>query len=145
MKTAAAAGAGHCRPTTSAMALVSGMMTLLLWGRAGGGRGLAYADASVVERHQISCEEVRVRCAFGTGCSVALHNYFAKCDKVLQADSTSCPESCLYALVALTSTEDGKRMLDVSFLSIRIVYVFHCMCCAYCVIITRSACFAKIC
>lgn len=123
MKTAVAAGAAHCRSTTSAMALVSGIMTLLLWGGTGGERGLAYADASVVERHQISCEEVRVRCAFGAGCSVALHNYFAKCDKVLQADSTSCPESCLYALVALTSTEDGKRMLDVSYFYLYCYYI----------------------
>jgi len=89
--------------------------------------GLGLVDAgtnAVVDHHnQVMCEDVRLKCAFGPGCSMALHNYFAKCDRMLQADSTTCPESCLYALVALISTEDGKRMLDVST-----YYYFCCFC-----------------
>lgn len=80
-----------------------------------GPAGLVDAGANAVVGHsQVMCEDVRLKCAFGPGCSMALHNYFAKCDRMLQADATTCPESCLYALVALISTEDGKRMLDVS-------------------------------
>lgn len=91
--------------------LLSGMLASCF------GEGLALVDAgtnALVDRNQVMCEDVRLKCAFGPGCSMALHNYFAKCDRMLQADSTKCPESCLFALVALISTEDGKRMLDVS-------------------------------
>lgn len=90
--------------------------------------GLVDADAdanAVVDNGQVMCEDVRLKCAFGPGCSLALHNYFDKCDRMLQNDATKCPESCLYALVALISTEDGKRMLDVStYLHVNISAVF---------------------
>lgn len=92
-----------------ALLLLSAMLALC------GGEGLVDAGVgatAVADHHQVMCEDVRLRCAFGPGCSMALHNYFAKCDRMLQADSTTCPESCLYALVALISTEDGRRMLD---------------------------------
>jgi len=91
------------------MALLSGM-ALLLWG----GGGLTIAGALEVGYRQPTCEEVRLRCAFDPTCSMALHTYFNKCDKMLQDDSSKCPESCLYALVALTSTAAGKQMLDCS-------------------------------
>ncbi|XP_050539334.1 uncharacterized protein LOC126904379 [Daktulosphaira vitifoliae] len=68
--------------------------------------------ATTADRHSVTCEDLRVRCAFATGCSMALHNYFTKCDQSLRADSTTCSESCLYALVTLTSTEEGKKLLD---------------------------------
>lgn len=60
----------------------------------------------------VLCEHVRTRCAFDVGCGVALHNYFDKCDSLLRADSTKCHEECLYALVALMSTHQGRSMLD---------------------------------
>lgn len=90
--------------------LLSGMLA-----SCGGEELVELVDAgtnAVVDNSQVMCEDVRLKCAFGPGCSMALHNYFAKCDRMLQADATTCPESCLYALVALISTEDGKRMLD---------------------------------
>lgn len=98
--------AGRCRSTAATMALLS---LLLL-----GGGGPTIAGAMEVVYRQPTCEEVRLQCAFAPSCSMALHTYFNKCDKMLQDDSTRCPESCLYALVALTSTAAGKQMLDVS-------------------------------
>ncbi|XP_050431970.1 growth arrest-specific protein 1-like [Adelges cooleyi] len=101
---------GWCSTTVAFLGMA------LLW--IGGPTSDAAAAAATVgtavanDRHSPTCEEVRVRCAFGSGCSVALHNYFTKCDQMLRADSTTCPESCLYALVSITSTEEGKKLLD---------------------------------
>lgn len=94
---------------TATMALLWGM-ALLVWG----GGWPTIAGAKEVGYHQPTCEEVRLQCAFAPSCSMALHTYFNKCDKMLQDDSTKCPQSCLYALVALTSTAAGKQMMDVS-------------------------------
>jgi len=60
----------------------------------------------------MSCETARHKCAFASACTKALQTYFARCDEFLKNDPTKCPDSCLFALVALTSTHDGKRMLD---------------------------------
>ncbi|XP_025198985.1 growth arrest-specific protein 1-like [Melanaphis sacchari] len=90
--------------------LLSGMVSLVL---CGGERLEDNSAVAVIDNNQqVMCEDVRMKCAMGMGCSMALQHYLAKCDKVLQTDSATCPESCLYALVALTSTEDGKRMMD---------------------------------
>lgn len=64
--------------------------------------------------NQPSCEDVRYQCAFDSACSEGLKSYFLMCDKLLQADTTKCPETCLFALVALTTTYHGQRLLDVS-------------------------------
>lgn len=92
------------------MALLCGAAVLLLLSLLRAGGTTTMTGAYVPE----TCEDVRLRCAFGTGCSLALHNYFIKCDRILQTNPTTCPETCLYSLVALTSTDDGKRLLDVS-------------------------------
>lgn len=87
------------------------LLMLQLWDRTGLTAVRAY---SVNHQQPIMCEDVRLKCAYGTGCSLALHNYFSKCERVLMENSTTCPEQCLHALVTLTSTEDGKQMMDVS-------------------------------
>lgn len=67
--------------------------------------------------NQPSCEDVRYQCAFDSACSEGLKSYFLTCDKLLQADTSKCPEACLFALVALTTTYHGQRLLDVSVVS----------------------------
>lgn len=67
--------------------------------------------------NQPSCEDVRYQCAFDSACSEGLKSYFLTCDKLLQADTSKCPEACLFALVALTTTYHGQRLLDVSVIS----------------------------
>jgi len=71
----------------------------------------------------MSCEAARHKCAFASACTKALQTYFARCDEFLKNDPTKCPDSCLFALVALTSTHDGKRMLDVSILFIFVIVI----------------------
>jgi growth arrest-specific protein 1 len=58
-----------------------------------------------------SCEEARLKCAYRTGCGMALQNYLVGCSGVLHGSGTSCPESCQHALIALTSTEEGKNLM----------------------------------
>ena len=61
-----------------------------------------------------SCEEARLKCAYRTGCGMALQNYIVGCSSVLHGPPTStCPETCQHALIALTSTEEGKDLMTV--------------------------------
>ena len=58
-----------------------------------------------------SCEEARLKCAYRTGCGMALQNNIVGSSDVLHGSETSCPESCQHALIALTSTEEGKNLM----------------------------------
>jgi len=60
---------------------------------------------------QLSCEEARLKCAYRSGCGKALHEYMARCSTVLRDSGNSCPESCQHALIALTSTDEGKDLM----------------------------------
>lgn len=60
------------------------------------------------------CEQARMRCAYRTGCGAALSNYMYLCDEVLSKPATVCPKACEHALIALTSTEEGKELMNVS-------------------------------
>lgn len=63
----------------------------------------------------IPCEEARIKCAFRMGCGTALQNYVVGCSGVLQgAYPTHCPEICHHSLIALTSTDEGKALMNVS-------------------------------
>ncbi|XP_015185267.1 PREDICTED: growth arrest-specific protein 1-like isoform X2 [Polistes dominula] len=57
----------------------------------------------------ISCEDARLRCAYRIGCGMALQHYVTGCASVLQGDK--CSESCQHALIALTSTDEGKELM----------------------------------
>jgi hypothetical protein len=60
---------------------------------------------------------------------MALQNYLVGCSLVLQdeerpspddplagrATARRCPEPCQHALIALTSTDEGKHLMSVSF------------------------------
>ncbi|XP_038211347.1 growth arrest-specific protein 1-like [Zerene cesonia] len=58
------------------------------------------------------CEEARMRCAYRTGCGAALNNYMMLCSDVLSQPTSVCPKECEHALIALTSTEEGKELMN---------------------------------
>ncbi|XP_047522162.1 growth arrest-specific protein 1-like [Pieris napi] len=58
------------------------------------------------------CEEARMRCAYRSGCGAALNNYMMLCSDVLAQPSDHCPKECEHALIALTSTEEGKELMN---------------------------------
>ncbi|KAL3288766.1 hypothetical protein HHI36_003200 [Cryptolaemus montrouzieri] len=61
----------------------------------------------------LSCEEARMKCAYRVGCGRALQNYAMDCSTVLQgAPPTHCPEFCQHSLIALTSTDEGKKLME---------------------------------
>lgn len=66
----------------------------------------------------IRCEEAKLRCAYRTGCGTALQHYFTGCAPVLQ--SNDCSETCQHALIALTSTDEGKELMTVHS-----IYLFY--------------------
>lgn len=56
------------------------------------------------------CDVARLKCAYRTGCSQALHSYMLGCSDVLSGKSSRCPWACKRALVSLTSTEVGHSL-----------------------------------
>lgn len=62
----------------------------------------------------MSCVEARTRCAYRTGCGAALGNYMMMCESVLTEPVKACSRECSNALIALTSTEEGKELMNVS-------------------------------
>jgi len=64
-----------------------------------------------------TCENARLKCAYRTGCGQALQNYVMSCSFILDSEPRIlkyCPEPCQHALIALTSTEEGKNLMNVS-------------------------------
>lgn len=61
----------------------------------------------------IPCEDARLKCAYRDGCGMALHNYLLGCTS-LELKSDFCPEQCQHALIALTSTNEGKELMKVN-------------------------------
>ncbi|KAG6449681.1 growth arrest-specific protein 1 [Manduca sexta] len=58
------------------------------------------------------CTEARMRCVYRTGCGAALGNYMVMCEGVLSEPTSKCPKECGHALIALTSTEEGKELMN---------------------------------
>ncbi|XP_066599059.1 growth arrest-specific protein 1-like [Prorops nasuta] len=55
----------------------------------------------------IPCEDARLKCAYRSGCGLALQHYLTGC--TLQGDN--CTETCQHALIAVTSTDQGKELM----------------------------------
>uniref|UniRef100_A0A8D9ADA3 Growth arrest-specific protein 1 n=1 Tax=Cacopsylla melanoneura TaxID=428564 RepID=A0A8D9ADA3_9HEMI len=62
----------------------------------------------------MSCENARIKCAYREGCAEALQNYMIGCSQAFHGSIAPnyCPEACQLALIALTSTEVGKEMMN---------------------------------
>lgn len=71
---------------------------------------------NTVKSSIIRCEEAKLKCAFRTGCGTALQHYFTGCAPVLE--DNDCSETCQHALIALTSTDEGKELMTVYIISV---------------------------
>ncbi|CAH2984554.1 unnamed protein product [Chilo suppressalis] len=60
----------------------------------------------------LQCQEAQLRCAYRSGCGAALQNYEMMCSDVLTEPGSKCTKACEYALIALTSTEEGKALMN---------------------------------
>lgn len=72
---------------------------------------LTKCSNSLATNSSLRCEDARMRCAYRTGCGMALQQYLTRCTSVLHGDINKCPESCQHALIALTSTDEGKELM----------------------------------
>lgn len=70
------------------------------------------AAVGLEARAQVPCEEARLKCAYREGCGMALQNYMVGCSAVLQGPTQHCPQICLHSLIALTSTEEGRDLMN---------------------------------
>lgn len=81
---------------------------------------LAGAATTTIGNGPLPCEDARMKCAYRSGCGMAIQNYMVGCSAVLQGpDVDYCPEICQHSLIALTSTEEGKALMTVSHVSLR--------------------------
>ncbi|XP_019870298.2 growth arrest-specific protein 1 isoform X2 [Aethina tumida] len=61
----------------------------------------------------IPCEQAKLKCAYRVGCGMALQNYLVGCSAVLDdPNPTHCPQICQHSLIALTSTDEGKALMN---------------------------------
>ncbi|XP_015592578.1 growth arrest-specific protein 1 [Cephus cinctus] len=58
-----------------------------------------------------ACNDIKMKCAYRSGCGAALQQYLMGCSGVLHGDVNDCPETCQHALIALTSTDEGKELM----------------------------------
>ncbi|XP_068620272.1 growth arrest-specific protein 1-like [Battus philenor] len=72
----------------------------------------ALLTVAVLGADATPCTEARTRCAYRTGCGYALNNYMFLCSDVLSEPISVCPKPCEHALIALTSTEEGKELMN---------------------------------
>ncbi|XP_077298921.1 growth arrest-specific protein 1-like isoform X2 [Arctopsyche grandis] len=82
------------------------VLIVVMWFAAGVVRGEDIGSVS-----DVGCTEAKLRCAFRTGCGRALTNYVLWCSDLVRGVA-KCPEACQHALIALTSTEEGKLLMN---------------------------------
>lgn len=68
---------------------------------------------SLSTNNSMRCDDARLRCAYRTGCGMALQHYLTRCTSVLHGEMNKCPEICQHALIALTSTDEGQELMRV--------------------------------
>ena len=61
----------------------------------------------------VPCDVARLKCAFRSGCGLALQNYALGCLDLVQGKSQICNSHCRHSLIALVSTSEGKRLMKV--------------------------------
>lgn len=66
---------------------------------------------SLSTNNSMRCDDARLRCAYRTGCGMALQHYLTRCTSVLHGEMNKCPEICQHALIALTSTDEGQELM----------------------------------
>ena len=71
----------------------------------------------------VPCDVARLKCAFRSGCGLALQNYALGCLDLVQGKSHICNNHCRHSLIALVSTTEGKRLMKVK-IKILLVILF---------------------
>ena len=64
----------------------------------------------------VSCNYASLACTYRGGCGSALKQYMAMCEDLVQGVTITCSMNCRHALIALISTQEGERLMQVNTL-----------------------------
>ena len=72
-----------------------------------------YTTPSPPPASSVSCSQAWLSCSYRDGCGLALQQYVSACSDLVSGLSAQCPLNCRLALVALLSTTEGERLMQV--------------------------------
>ena len=72
-----------------------------------------YTGPALPDPETVECTEAQLKCAYRTGCGLALQQYVLGCSDLAEGKSEVCNSHCRHALIALTSTLEGQRLMKV--------------------------------
>ena len=76
-----------------------------------------YTTPSLPPASEVTCNYASLACTYRAGCGSALKQYMAMCQDLVQGVTTKCSMGCRHALIALISTNEGERLMQVNTLS----------------------------
>ena len=72
-----------------------------------------YTRPELPDPEDVPCDEAVIKCAFRSGCLLALQNYELGCYDLVRGKSQICNKHCRHSLIALMSTHEGERLMKV--------------------------------
>ena len=71
-----------------------------------------YTAPSLPPAHEVGCNHATMACAYRGGCGLALQQYMQSCSDLVSGVTDTCSKDCRFALIALLSTPEGKRLME---------------------------------
>ena len=72
-----------------------------------------YTTTPLPPPHSVVCSKAWLSCSYRDGCGLALQQYVSACSDLVAGHSSHCDVNCRLALVALLSTTEGERLMQV--------------------------------
>ena len=72
-----------------------------------------YTIPSLPLASEVTCNYAYLACTYRAGCGLALKQYVAMCEDLVQGVTTMCSMGCRHPLIALMSTHKGERLMQV--------------------------------
>ena len=72
-----------------------------------------YTTPKLPDPESVPCDVARLKCAFRSGCGLALQNYALGCMDLVTGITKTCNAHCRHSLIALMSTKEGQRLMKV--------------------------------
>ena len=72
-----------------------------------------YTTPSLPLASDVSCNYASLACNYRAGCGSALKQYMVMCENLVQGLTTKCSMGCRHSLIALISTQEGERLMQV--------------------------------
>lgn len=72
-----------------------------------------YTGPVLPPAEEVSCDVAQMKCAYRAGCGLALKHYGLACLDLAEGKTKQCSSICKNSLIALLSTQEGKRMMKV--------------------------------